>query len=148
MNEKSIVPATLVALLVDRDEAVLSLLEAAKLLLVTIAGIADTDALIPIAGHIVLFLAAPSTHDAILMINEFLLSTIAAVMLSSEEIEVGFALAAFVDQIIRYPHRQLEIVLRWRCLKIFWRQDLQHGYQCLLVIQMRVTLFVRKIDFI
>jgi hypothetical protein len=36
MREKSIVPATLVALLVDRDEAVLSLLEAAKLLLVTL----------------------------------------------------------------------------------------------------------------
>lgn len=64
MREKSIVPATLVTLLVDRDEAVLALLEAAELLLVTIAGIADADPFIPIAGHIVLFLAAPSAYDA------------------------------------------------------------------------------------
>jgi hypothetical protein len=84
MREKSIVSATLVALLVDRDEAVLALLEAAELLLVPITGVADADALIPIAGYIVLFLAAPSTHNAIKMISEFLLSTIAAVMLSSK----------------------------------------------------------------
>ena len=148
MREKSIVSATLVTLLVDRDEAVLALLEAAKLLLITIARIADADPFIPIAGHIVLFLATPSAHDAIKMISEFLLSTIAAVMLPSEEVEVGFALAALINQVIRYPHRQLEIVLRWWCLKVFWRHDLQLGYQFLLVIQMRVTLFVRKVDFI
>ena len=96
------------------------MLEAAELLLVPITGVADADALIPIAGYIVLFLAAPSAYDAIKMITEFLLSTIAAVMLSSEEVEVGFALAALIHQVIRYPHRQLEIVLRWRCLKVFW----------------------------
>jgi hypothetical protein len=104
MREKSIVSATLVALLVDRDEAVLALLEAAELLLVPITGVADADTFIPIAGHIVLFLAAPSAYDAIKMISEFLLSTIAAVMLPSEEVEVGFTLATLIHQVIRYPH--------------------------------------------
>ncbi len=65
MNEKSIVAAALVALLVDREEAVLALLEAAELFLVPIARVADADTFIAIAGHIVFFLAAPSAHDAI-----------------------------------------------------------------------------------
>ena len=77
-----------------------------------------------------------------------LLSTIAAVMLPSEEVEVGFALAALVDQVIRYPHGQLEIVLRGRCLIVFRWQDLQHGYLCLLVVHMQVAIFVRNINVI
>jgi hypothetical protein len=41
------------------------LLEAAELLFVTIAGVTDADTFIPIARHIVLFLAAPSAYNAI-----------------------------------------------------------------------------------
>ena len=105
MSEKSIVPASLVALLVDRDEAVLALLEAAEFLFVPIAGVTDADALITVPRHIVLFLAAPSAHDTKAIFSDrFLLSTIAAVMLSSEEVEVGLALTALIDQVIGDPH--------------------------------------------